>query len=138
MASFASMSLPAEPTVVAPDGSNVRVLLQLRGGSMAHFELPAGRVSRAIVHRTVEEVWYVVAGRGEMWRRQGGREETIPLAPGVCLTIPVGTHFQFHAGHESALAAIGITMPPWPGENEAVFVDGPWMATDPQRLTVTP
>jgi mannose-6-phosphate isomerase-like protein (cupin superfamily) len=129
MSDFTSMLLPAEPTVVAPDGSNVRVLLPLSGGSMAHFELPAGRVSRAIVHRTVEEIWYVVAGQGEMWRRQGPREETIPLEPGVCLTIPIGTHFQFRAGDTSALEAIGVTMPPWPGDGEAIFVDGPWAAT---------
>ena len=31
------MRLPAEPDVVAPDGSNVRVLLGVRGGGMAHF-----------------------------------------------------------------------------------------------------
>ena len=129
MTDFTSMPLPTKPTAVAPDGSNVRVLLQLRGGSMAHFELPAGCVSRAIVHRSVEEIWYVVAGRGEMWRRQGARQETVSLKPGVCLTIPAGTQFQFRAAAESTLAAIGITMPPWLGEGEAVFVDGPWGAT---------
>jgi mannose-6-phosphate isomerase-like protein (cupin superfamily) len=26
------------------------------------------------------------------------------------------------------LAALGITMPPWPGEGEAVFVPGKWDA----------
>ena len=56
--------------MVAPDGSDVRVLLSLGGGSMAHFELAPGRVSAAVVHRTVEEIWYVLAGRGEMWRRK--------------------------------------------------------------------
>ena len=39
----------------------------------------------------------MVAGRGEMWRR-GEREEVVALAPGMALTIPVGTHFQFQAG----------------------------------------
>jgi mannose-6-phosphate isomerase-like protein (cupin superfamily) len=129
MTGFATISLPAEPTAIAPDGSQVRVLLELRGGSMAHFDLAAGRTSRAIVHRTVDEIWYIVSGRGEMWRRQGDREETVELAAGVCLTIPVGTSFQFRAAEEEPLAAIGITMPPWPGEEEAVFVDGPWRAT---------
>ena len=131
MSDFAIMQLPAEATAIAPDGSQVRVLLALRGGSMAHFELQAGHTSRAIVHRTVEEIWYVIAGRGEMWRRQGGgeREETVVLEAGVCLTIPVGTQFQFRAGGECGLEVIGVTMPPWPGEGEAVFVDGPWAAT---------
>lgn len=79
MSDFATMRLPARPTAVAPDGSDVRALLALRTGSMAHFELGAGRVARAVTHRTVEEVWFVVAGRGEMWRRQGEREETVAL-----------------------------------------------------------
>jgi hypothetical protein len=32
------------------------------------------------------------------------------------------------AGSEQ-LAAIGITMPPWPGEDEALFVAGEWEPT---------
>lgn len=126
---FATMRLPALPTTVAPDGSDVRVLLGLGAGGMAHFELGAARVARAVTHRTVEEVWFVVAGRGEMWRRQGGHEETVALEPGVCLTIPLGTHFQFRASATEPVAAVGITMPPWPGEGEAVAVQGPWVAS---------
>ena len=63
-----------------------------------------------------------------MWRRQGEREETVDLAPGTCLTIPVGTAFQFRASRDGALAAVAITMPPWPGEDEADFVEGAWPA----------
>ena len=37
----------------------------------------------AIVHATVEELWYVVSGQGEMWRKLGEREETVVLEPGV-------------------------------------------------------
>jgi mannose-6-phosphate isomerase-like protein (cupin superfamily) len=126
MNAFATLALPAEPTVTAPDGSDVRVLLGLAGGSMAHFELAAGRVSRAVVHRTVEEIWYVLAGRGEMWRRQGEIQEVTVLEPGVCLTIPVGTRFQFRAADTQAVSAVAITMPPWPGDGEAELVEGPW------------
>ena len=126
MSDFATLPLPAEPTVTAPDGSDVRVLLSLAGGSMAHFQLAAGAVSKAVRHRTVEEIWYVLGGHGQMWRRQGERDETVDLAPGTCLTIPVGTAFQFRAGDGGPLAAVAITMPPWPGEGEAVFVDRSW------------
>jgi mannose-6-phosphate isomerase-like protein (cupin superfamily) len=129
MSAFATSSLHLAPTVVAPDGSDVRVLLALASGSMAHFELRAGATSRAVAHRTVEEVWFVVSGRGEMWRRQGQREEVVTLQPGVCLTIPVGTHFQFRASSGEPVAAVGVTMPPWPGEEEAVLVPGLWQAT---------
>lgn len=128
---FSTMQLPLEPTTTAPDGSDVRVLLGLRAGSMAHFELAAGQTSAAVTHRTVEEIWYVVSGRGEMWRQQGGREETIVLEPGVCLTLPLGTHFQFRAAPNEAVAAIGVTLPPWPGEDEAIAVTGPWTCTAP-------
>ena len=129
MTPFATQRLPADPTVIAPDGSDVRVLLGLKGGGMAHFALRAGQVSLAVKHRTVEEIWYVVAGRGEMWRSQDGREEIVALEPGVCLTIPLGTRFQFRATAAQALAAVAVTLPPWPGEGEAVFVEGPWTAT---------
>ena len=78
--------------------------------------------------RSVEEIWFIVSGRGHMWRKQGEHEEVVALEPGVCLTIPVGTHFQFRACASESVSAIGITMPPWPGEDEAVFVPGPWPA----------
>lgn len=123
---FETMLLPVEPSVVAPDGSNVRILLTRSGGSMSHFELPPGSTSKAVEHRTVEEVWYVVGGRGEMWRRFEDVEEVTPLAVGVCLTIPLGTAFQFRALGDEPLTAVAITMPPWPGEDEAIFVDGKW------------
>jgi mannose-6-phosphate isomerase-like protein (cupin superfamily) len=123
---FETKLLPSAPTVAAPDGSEVRTLLGLRAGGMAHFELPAGRVSIAVTHRSVEEIWYVVSGRGEMWRRQGEQEEIVDLEPGLCLTIPLGTHFQFRASAAGPLGAVGVTMPPWPGEREAVVVEGPW------------
>lgn len=126
MSEFASKRLPAEPSEVAPDGSRVRVLLRLSGGSMAHFELTPGQVSSATVHRTVEEVWYVLAGQGEMWRKQGEREEVVALEPGVCLTIPVGTSFQFRSSESQSLAVVAVTMPPWPGQDEAIPVAGPW------------
>jgi mannose-6-phosphate isomerase-like protein (cupin superfamily) len=73
MRPFESMRLPDKRTSIAPDGSDVRVLLG-----------------------------------------------------GVCLTIPLGTRFQFRSVGDSALSAIGVTMPPWPGDGEAVEVRGPW------------
>ena len=113
----------------APDGSEVRILLGLPRGGMAQFRLLPGQVSRAVCHRTVEEIWYVTEGRGRIWRKAEGREEVTELHPGLCLTIPLGTQFQFRAEAESALAVIGVTMPPWPGEDEAYPVEGPWEAT---------
>ena len=125
---FDTMRLPDERDMAAPDGSDVRVLLRLAGGSMAHFELGAGRISRAVAHRSVDEIWYILAGRGEMWRRQEDRQQTVPVEPGTCLSIPAGTHFQFRATGGGPLAAVAVTMPPWPGPDEAYEVTGAWPA----------
>ena len=129
MESFGTKQLPAARDVIAPDGSDVRVLLGLAGGGMAHFVLAPGQISTAVTHRTVEEIWYVLSGRGEMWRRQGDREEVVAMAPGVCLTIPLGTHFQFRSLGTEELAAVAVTMPPWPGDGEALVVAGKWQPT---------
>ena len=130
MTDFATLRLPGPRTDVAPDGSDVRVLLGLPRGGMAHFELGPGRTARAVRHQTVEEIWYVVAGSGEMWRRSKSGEGVVALRPGVCLTIPVGTEFQFRSLGYAPLSIIGVTMPPWPGPGEAVHVDGIWKPTD--------
>src|ERR1700710_1577322 len=113
-----TMTLQEVHEALAPDGSEVRVLLSLTGGSMAHFQLPAGQISRAVRHKTVEEIWYILSGTGEMWQSTNGREEIIPLSPNTCLTIPVGTTFQFRSTGPAPLTAVAVTMPPWPGDGE--------------------
>ena len=128
-AKLAQIILPPSPDAVAPDGTAVRLLGALAGGSMAHFELKAGAVSHAVAHRTVEEIWFFLSGRGKIWRRLGTEESVIDVMPGVSLAIPLGTHFQFRAEGATPLAFIAITMPPWPGMEEAYRVEGPWAAT---------
>lgn len=128
---FETKRLPVEPDVVAPDGSDVRILLGLEGGGMAHFELCPGRISTAVVHKTVEEIWCFLAGRGEMWRKSEVREEVVTVERGICLTIPLGTRFQFRSFGDEPLQAVAVTMPPWPGENEARIVRGKWEPTVP-------
>ena len=129
MRAFETKMLGAAPDAVAPDGTAVRLLAALAGGSFAHFELAAGAVSQAVVHRTVEEIWYFVAGRGELWRRAGDHEEIVTVAPGVAATIPLGTRFQFRAFAEAPLAFVAVTMQPWPGDGEAEVVAGKWRPT---------
>jgi mannose-6-phosphate isomerase-like protein (cupin superfamily) len=116
----------AEP-VTAPDGSTVRPLCVLPGAaSFAQFELAPQQVSKAVSHVTVQEVWYVVSGDGEIWRSQDDHEETTVLSPDVCLTIPLGTTFQFRAGQEG-LRVVAATVPPWPDSpGEARPGHGPW------------
>ena len=126
---FSPRRLAEAPDAMAPDGSEVRLLAASGRGSMAHFRLPPGGVSRAVRHRSVEELWYFVAGRGEMWRRDADGEATVELHPGLSLDIPVGTSFQFRALGDAPLEAVAATMPPWPGPDEAEFVAGIWEAT---------
>ena len=126
MPRFETKRLPDGPDVAAPDGSQVRILLRLEGGSMAHFELAPGLVSIPVAHRTVEEVWYVLGGSGEMWRRDAGGESVVEVGAGVCLSIPLGTAFQFRSTGGESLTAVAITMPPWPDEDEAYVVEGKW------------
>ena len=126
---FATLALRDAPLLKAPDGSDVRPLLSLAGGSLAYFELAAGETSVAVAHRTVEEIWFVTGGRGEMWRKAEDQEETVMLAPGVSLTIPLGTAFQFRSLGPEPLTMVAITMPPWPGEDEAYPVNSKWPAS---------
>lgn len=125
-ASFTTVLLPADKTIDAADGTEVRLLTGVAGGGMAHFRLPSGRIAHAVIHRTVEEIWYVLSGKGRIWRKLGTHEEVTELVPGTAITLPAGTHFQFRNDGTHDLDVLGITMPPWPGADEAVMIDGPW------------
>lgn len=129
MSDFSTKRLPVQRDAIAPDGSDVRILLGLGSGGFAHFELAPGETSIAVAHRTIEEIWFFINGRGEMWRKLNDREEVVPVDSGVCITIPLGTRFQFRSFGYEPLAAIGVTMPPWPGEGEAYKVQGKWTPT---------
>jgi mannose-6-phosphate isomerase-like protein (cupin superfamily) len=143
-----SARLPSERDGVAPDGSDVRVLVGGGGGSMAHFTLGPGDTSVAVAHRTLEELWYFTGGRGQMWRHteSSGHTECVDVAAGAAVSIPPRTHFQFRAIGPDPLRAVAVTMPPWPGigdmtgRGEVYFVEGPWEATvqpgiDPELAT---
>jgi mannose-6-phosphate isomerase-like protein (cupin superfamily) len=93
---------------------------------MAHFLLPPGRISKPVAHKTVEELWYVLEGKGRLWRKHGVEESIIELSPGISLLIPVETAFQFRNDGDGPLAIVGVTMPPWPGMDEACSVEGIW------------
>ncbi|HLF72252.1 MAG TPA: cupin domain-containing protein [Dehalococcoidia bacterium] len=132
MSRFETVRLADAPVVLAPDGGSVRILPALAGGSFAEFSLAPGETSTAVAHRSVEEIWFVTGGRGEIWRSQDGRAEVTPLETGICVTVPLGTHFQFRCLGPETLTAIAVTMPPWPGEDEAFFVEGAWTPTVPR------
>jgi mannose-6-phosphate isomerase-like protein (cupin superfamily) len=111
---------------LAPDGSRVRPLISLAPGGMAQFELEAGQISKAVMHRSVEEIWLVLSGRGQIWRQNAAKESIVDLEAGVCVSIPVHTAFQFRCSGAKSLRIAAVTMPPWPGGDEAVQVAGKW------------
>jgi mannose-6-phosphate isomerase-like protein (cupin superfamily) len=126
MSAFVTRTVGLRPDAIAPDGSEVRLLAEAGKGSMAHFRLEPGGISQAVEHRTVEELWFFIKGRGRMWRCRLGEEETVDVFPGVSISIPTGTRFQFRSDGEEPLEAVGVTMPPWPGMDEAILVEGIW------------
>lgn len=127
MTAFESHQVAANYDLLAPDGSEIRLLHSAPSASVVHCSLPAAGVSIPVRHRTVEEIWYFLAGRGQVWRRQATREEVLEVRAGISLTIPLGTSFQFRNTGDSALEFIIMTMPPWPGPDEAILLDdGHW------------
>ena len=120
-----------QPDVFAPDGSEIRLLAYEGNGagksSMVEVTLPAGQVSRPVYHRTVEEIWYFLEGRGRVWRCPPYMEAaSVPaqdVTPGDALVIPTGWRFQFAAGSGGPLRFLCHTTPPWPGEDEAMAAE---------------
>ena len=118
----------ADPDVTAPDGSEIRLLIDHRhaavGASVVEVTLPAGQVSRPVYHRTVEEIWYILQGSGHVWRcpplvAEPSLVSPLPVEPGDALVIPAGWMFQFSADESGDLRFLCVTMPPWPGNDEA-------------------
>ena len=110
----------------ARDGSEIRVLLRGVRGQLAFCTLAAGQTSAAHRHQTIEEIWHCTSGRGEVWRKRGNKEMVVPFHPGVSLDIPPGTDFQFRNTGNEPLTFVIATMPPWPGNEEAVRVSDHW------------
>jgi len=122
---FQTMGIPDAPSYIAPDGSEIRLLPEMNGGGLAHCRLPLGRISKAVKHRTVEEIWFVLEGKGRIWLKQEGDGEVVELHWGISVTIPVGTKFQFRNDGDGPLNILIVTMPPWP-KPEAMPVEGVW------------
>jgi mannose-6-phosphate isomerase-like protein (cupin superfamily) len=123
-----TVALRTVPDYLAPDGSEIRVLPTVKGGGLCHCTLQKGRTSSPVVHRHVEEIWYVVSGEGEVWRKNAvGEAATVFVCAGVSPTIPPLTSFQFHNTGDSPLCILIVTMPPWPGAQEAERTAGVWL-----------
>ena len=126
-------SIPSRPDARSPAGAEIRHLIDGETGSMIHSTVPPGQVNRATVHATVSEFWHVLSGEGQIWRGDSGGEETTVLEAGVSIDIPVGTAFQYRCNGAEPLRFLCISMPRWPGDDEATVIEGPWKPTAPER-----
>lgn len=127
---FPRQKLPEKHTYLAPDHSEIRILFEVTGAGVAHCKLPPGATSSSVRHKTVNEVWYILSGTGEIWQGRDGLNDFADLTAGVCLTIPVGNSFQFRNTGPDDLDILITTVPNWPGPEEAVPVAGFWKDTD--------
>jgi mannose-6-phosphate isomerase-like protein (cupin superfamily) len=125
-------SFPPKPEARSPAGAEIRYLMEGTTGGMIHSTVPAGQINRATIHSTVSEFWYVLAGAGQIWRRDSTGEQVADLVPGVSIDIPVGTAFQYRCNGSEPLTFICVTMPPWRGDEEATVIDGPWEPNAPK------
>jgi mannose-6-phosphate isomerase-like protein (cupin superfamily) len=112
----------------SPLGSHIRFLVDGPHGNTIHSTVPPGMVGRACRFRTIDEHWFVLSGEGEMWRRSpDGEERVTRLIPGVCVDIRAGMGFQYRCAGAEPLVCVVTAMPPWPGDDEAEIIDGPWV-----------
>ena len=126
MSDLSVRSVGERVDVVAADASELVLLARTARGSMAHGLLPPGATSKAIVHRTVDELWFVVSGAAEIWRANDEAETVVTVEAGASIAIPQGTRFQYRAAEDEPFRFIMATIPAWPGDDEAVFVSGFW------------
>ena len=118
--------LPEGHTILAPDGSEIRELVQTSRSSMVHCTLEPEAVSKAVAHRTVDEAWYFISGQGQVWRSLDGDQAVVDVSAGVALTIDTGSHFQFRNTGDEDLCFVIVTTPAWPGMDEAYPVPDYW------------
>ena len=121
--------LPEKPDAKSPAGADIRYLVSGKTGNMIHSTVPPRQINEATVHATVHEFWYVLEGKGEIWRDDGQSSSVAQLEPGTSISIPVGTSFQYRNTTDRDLKFICIAMPPWPGDAEATKITGIWQPT---------
>jgi mannose-6-phosphate isomerase-like protein (cupin superfamily) len=124
---FTTMKMPLHHSYQAPDGSYIWKLPDVRHAGLCKCVLPAGHISSAKRHKTVDEIWHFVSGSGQLWRKRDGEKEIITdIESELSVTIPVGTHFQFKNIGDTDLVVLIVTSPIWPGEEEAESVPNYW------------
>jgi mannose-6-phosphate isomerase-like protein (cupin superfamily) len=116
--------VPLHYNAIAKDGSEIRQIFQTEEASLVHCTLrPPTVTSVATRNLGINEIWYFIDGRGQIWLKGETGETEKEIGPSTCLSIPAGVHFQFRNTGEEPLTFLCITMPPWPGEHANVVVE---------------
>ena len=114
------------PDTLAPDGAEIRVLLDKPQGaerlSVAEALVKPGERTACVSHKTIEEFWYILKGQGRFHRLMpdGNGEETADVTPGDALLIPTGYRFYVENTGDEDLVFLCADTPPWPGPDEAI------------------
>ncbi|GIW92568.1 MAG: hypothetical protein KatS3mg110_0609 [Pirellulaceae bacterium] len=106
------------PAFVTKDGSEIRELLAhrnscLRRQSLAEARLSPGKATTPHYHRTAEEIYYILEGRGTM-RLQ---DEVRPVGPGDAIAIPPGAVHEIRADPDTPLRFLCCCSPPYEHED---------------------
>lgn len=115
----------AAPDATAPDGAEIRVLLDRPQGatrlSVAEALVKPGERTACVSHKTIEEIWYIVRGAGRFHRLSpdGSGEQITEAVTGDALLIPTGYRFWVENTGTGDLVFLCCDTPPWPGEGEA-------------------
>jgi mannose-6-phosphate isomerase-like protein (cupin superfamily) len=120
---------PEQPEAKSPAGADIRYLLDCDRGNMIHSTVPPFQINKATIHSTVHEFWYILEGKGEIWREKDAESHITVLNPRTAIDIPPGTSFQYRNISNKSLEFICIAMPCWPGDSEATFIEGKWQPT---------
>ena len=120
---------------LAPGGSKIFIVGKYaREGSMAYVFQPGLKTSLPTRHKTITENWLFLKGMGEVALRPEDKGQKTKWAihfvkPGIRITVPVGTAFQFRATTQEPLVFAVMTMPPYPDNDEDIDVPGLWERT---------
>jgi mannose-6-phosphate isomerase-like protein (cupin superfamily) len=91
------------------DGSTIRELMHTAAQSLAEASLSPGQQTQRHYHAASEELYYLVAGEGEM-EIDG---ETTPVTVGDAILIPPGAWHQITATGGSELRFLCCCAPPY-------------------------
>jgi mannose-6-phosphate isomerase-like protein (cupin superfamily) len=116
----------SHPTAIAPDGAEIRALIDRAQGatrlSLAEALVPSGQRTAKVFHQTIyEEIWYILQGVGVAHLHHPGAtdEEHLPIVPGDALLILPGHGFWVENTGAGDLIFLCCGAPPWPGDQEA-------------------